>query len=216
MMSYRSLIVIPLMILLGCKDYALKEPFRSPNGLYGFKDGEGKIRIEAKYDRADSFSEGLAKVELNGKWGFVNLRGKEVVPPKYDDVENFDQGFARVRFTGKFGYVDLTGREVVLPKYDDARQFRSPGSSLPAFREGLVPVGLNGKWGFVNTKGNVVISLKYDYAYNFDEGLAIVEFGEPWNILGVGVKSTNGFIDTQGREYWNMTEDQARQKMKNR
>ena len=36
MMSYRSLLVIPLMILLGCKDYALKEPFKAPNGLYGY------------------------------------------------------------------------------------------------------------------------------------------------------------------------------------
>lgn len=215
MMSYRSLLVIPLMILLGCKDYALKEPFRAENGLYGYKDGEGRIRIEAKYDEAYGFSEGFAQVKLNDKWGVVNKEGEEVIPLKYDGVENFDQGFARVRLTGKFGYVDLTGREVVLPKYDDARLFRSPGSSLPAFREGLVPIGLNGKWGFVNTKGNVVIPLKYDYAYNFDEGLAMVEFGEPWNLLAIG-KTRIGFIDTQGREYWDMDQDEARRQMKNR
>ena len=77
MMSYRSLFVIPLMILLGCKDYALKEPFKAPNGLYGYKDGEGKIRIEAKYDDAYSISEGLAIVKLSGKIGYVDKEGNE-------------------------------------------------------------------------------------------------------------------------------------------
>lgn len=86
MMSYRSLLVIPLMILLGCKDYALKEPFRAENGLYGYKDGEGRIRIEAKYDYAYGFSEGLTQVVLNGKWGFVDLQGKEYWTPDWDEA----------------------------------------------------------------------------------------------------------------------------------
>ena len=77
MMSYRSLIVIPLMILLGCKDYALKEPFKAPNGLYGYKDGEGKIRIEAKYDFAFPFYSDLAYVKANGKLGYIDKKGNE-------------------------------------------------------------------------------------------------------------------------------------------
>ncbi len=86
MMSYRSLLVIPLMILLGCKDYALKEPFKAPNGLYGYKDGEGKIRIEAQYYYAWDFSEGLAKVKLNDKWGYVDKKGNEYLDMTIDEA----------------------------------------------------------------------------------------------------------------------------------
>ena len=44
MKFYRLLLIIPLMILLGCNDYSLQDPFIGPNGLYGYKDGDGKIR----------------------------------------------------------------------------------------------------------------------------------------------------------------------------
>ena len=111
MMSYRSLLVIPLMILLGCKDYALKEPFRAENGLYGYKDGEGKVIIKAKYDEAETFSNGLARVRRGDEVRYINLREKEILPGKYDSVDSFDDGLARVKLNGKYGWVNKIGNE---------------------------------------------------------------------------------------------------------
>ena len=43
----------------------------------------------SKYDVADGFSEGLARVILNGKWGFIDKSGREVIPCKYDNAWKF-------------------------------------------------------------------------------------------------------------------------------
>ena len=48
------------------------------NGKLGFIDKSGKLVIDAKYDEAENFSEGLAGVELNGKWGYINIKGDEL------------------------------------------------------------------------------------------------------------------------------------------
>ena len=47
---------------------------------------------------------------------------------------------------------------------------------------------------------------KYDYVGDFlENGLAKVKLNGKW-----------GYIDEAGNEYWNMTEDEAREQMKNR
>ena len=86
-------------------------------GKYGFIDTTGKEVVPPKYDRADSFSEGLALVKLNYQYGFIDTTGKEVVPPKYDYAENFSDGLALVTLNdnGKWGFIDTTGKEVVPP-----------------------------------------------------------------------------------------------------
>ena len=47
------------------------EPFKDANGKYGFKNKSGEIVVQAKYQDAFAFSEGLAAVQLNEKWGFI-------------------------------------------------------------------------------------------------------------------------------------------------
>jgi hypothetical protein len=58
-----------------------------------------------------SFSEGLARVELNGKWGYIDKEGKEVIPIKYDWARSFSEGLACVKLNGKWGYIDKEGKE---------------------------------------------------------------------------------------------------------
>ena len=40
--------------------------------------------IESQFDWAGSFSEGLARVEIDYKWGFIDITGKFVIEPKFD------------------------------------------------------------------------------------------------------------------------------------
>jgi hypothetical protein len=128
MKFYRLLLIIPLMILLGCNDYSLQDPFIAPNGLYGFKDADGKIRIKPKYQEARSFNEDFASVKLNSKWGFIDKTGNVVIPPKYSDVGYFSEGLAQVRLGGKIGdwaaecFVDKYGNEYWDMTEDQARQ----------------------------------------------------------------------------------------------
>jgi hypothetical protein len=121
MKFYRLLLIIPLMILLGCNDYSLQDPFKGPNGLYGYKDGDGKIRVKPKYQYAETLSGGVARVQLDGKWGFLDRKGV-VVELKYDYLELFEEGLAKVELDFKWGYVDKQGNEYWSMTREQARE----------------------------------------------------------------------------------------------
>ena len=146
------------------------------NDLYGFKK-DGAVVIPAKYDFADSFSEGLAPVGINGKLGYIDKSGKEVIPLMYDSIDCFSEELAAVELNGKWGYIDKSGKEVIQLKYDDAFNFS----------EGLAAVELNGKYGYIDKSGKVIIHLKYDFADFFSNGQASAILNGEW-----------GYIDKQG------------------
>ncbi|EAK9856530.1 WG repeat-containing protein [Campylobacter lari] len=73
--------------------------FCSTKTKYGFIDKQGNLVIEAKYDNAWGFSEGLARVELNGKYGFVDKQGNLVIETEYDVVLDLVEG-AEYNFKG--------------------------------------------------------------------------------------------------------------------
>src|SRR5438270_4485095 len=53
------------------------------NDRWGYIDKGGKMVINPQFDRAGSFSEGLAEVRL-GRWGYVDGSGKIVINPQFD------------------------------------------------------------------------------------------------------------------------------------
>ncbi len=69
-------------------------PVRHGNG-FGFIDASGKLLIEARFDSALDFSEGLAPVKIAGLWGFVDRNGELVIDAVYDRVHEFAEGLAR-------------------------------------------------------------------------------------------------------------------------
>ena len=155
-MQLMLLIFISLLIYIIC-DYQLFAPFRADygKGYYGYKDTDGKIRILPKYDYADSFSNGLARVGFWGKYGFINKRGKEVIPLDYDWVWNFEEGLAVVTLNGKWGFINKTGEEVIPLDYDNADSFRF---------NGLARVELNLKRGFIDKTGKEYWDMTEDEA----------------------------------------------------
>ena len=184
----------------------------------------GKMVIPFKYDEADFFSEGFARVKLNGKWGFVDKSGKVVVPIKYDYVHNFYDGLAEVKLDGESWYIYKLGNKYVPLKYGLSRFFsegfiqvmlngkqgymdKSGKLAVPIkydyvndFKEGLASVSLNDKHGFVDKSGTEVVPLKYSFARDFSEGLAGVELNAKW-----------GFIDKSGKEVVPLKYDDARE-----
>ena len=113
------------------------------NGLYGFKK-DGAVVIPAKYNFADSFSEGLARVVINGKWSYIDKSGKEVIQLKYNFADSFSEGLARVELNGKYGYIDKSGKVIIHLKYDFA----------DFFSNGQASAILNGEWGYIDKQGN--------------------------------------------------------------
>jgi hypothetical protein len=69
--------------------------------LWGFADRKSNILIKPKYQDVESFSNGLAGVQLNGKWGFVDHHGRMVIRPQFDAIRPFTEGYAVVHFEKK-------------------------------------------------------------------------------------------------------------------
>src|SRR5688572_3761124 len=55
--------------------------YESPEGRWGYINTAGELVIEARYDDAGPFSEGLASVNKRGKWGFIDQNGNEIIEP---------------------------------------------------------------------------------------------------------------------------------------
>lgn len=133
----------------------------------GFIDKQGKPVIEAKYDGAKRFAEGLAPVCINGKWGFIDTNGDLKIPMQFEDAKSFSNGLAAVQAKGKWGFIAATGKVVILPKFLSAKKF----SESLAF----VEVEQN-KWSCINKTGKVQFALDANVSSvdNFKGGLAVV------------------------------------------
>lgn len=64
------------------------------SGKYGYCDALGRIAIEAKYEYAGRFVNGLAAVVVDGKYGAIDREGRTVIPAEYDFLEISESGFA--------------------------------------------------------------------------------------------------------------------------
>lgn len=109
---------------------------------YGFSKN-GTLVIDAVYDDAGSFSEGLAPVKKNGKWGYINKTGHSVIPYKYEAAGSFSEGYAVVKMFDKYGFIDAEGKGLTPLKYDKADRFR----------DGLATVWLADKEGKIDKAG---------------------------------------------------------------
>jgi hypothetical protein len=169
------------------------------NGKYGYVDTRsGKIVVEAKYDEAHAFSEGLAFVCMFHEGGtrYIDKTGREVIPPDNLTGRDFHEGLAAAarNGSGKWGFIDQTGKFVIPPRYDETY----------SFSEGLAKVRKDGKYGFIDVTGKVVIPLKYRSSRGFSEGLAAVRLsveeakaaGLPWSETGW---TPWGYIDHSGK-----------------
>lgn len=119
-------------------------------GKYGYRGiVNGKVMlIEARYDFAYPFVEGLAVVELNRKMGYIDERiddtEKFVIEPRFDSAFNFSQGLARVRIGKKYGYINKMGTIVIGMDYDDAADFRN----------GIAKVRISNQVFFIDSSGH--------------------------------------------------------------
>ncbi len=150
------------------------EPFLIPfrqGDKFGYSDANKTIIIEPKYDEAEAFSEGLAKVGSKNKYniikyGFIKESGEVIIPLKYSMAYSFSEGFATVKIDEKYGFVDKYGKENFL-EYDD----------VSSFSEGLARVRLNDKYGFIDKNSEIAIGLNYEGANSFSDELAKVILG---------------------------------------
>ena len=138
-------------------------PFKS-NGLWGFMNESGAIKIAAQYDFVEYFSEGLAIAGLHGKFGYINKLGNIVVPFEFDEVNSFKNGIAIGAKNLYFGIIDRANRSVVPFKYD----FIEP------FYQEIALAARSSGYGYISSEGKELTSFDFSYASDFSNGYATV------------------------------------------
>ncbi len=135
-------------------------------GKYGYINAQGILIIDAVYDKAERFSDGLGLVKEGDKTGFVNALGEIVFYCEYDSVRSFSDGLAAIRVNGQWGFIDTTGSVVISPKYllvDD-------------FSEGVAAIcNARDDWIYINKQGeNVFPNKTFEAAKKKSEGYMVV------------------------------------------
>jgi len=131
----------------GGGEFQDSKAFVKRHGKYGFIDLKGKLIVEAKFDDATHFGEGLAGVKIGKKWGFVNERGEVVIKPQFDSVGVFAEGLVSIEVNGKWGFIDKTEKIVIPPQFDKWTYY---------FENGLCEVHVGDKTGYIDHAGNFV------------------------------------------------------------
>ena len=165
-----------LLSLPSCGRRDLLLPIASSRG-FGYADGYGRVAISPRYQWADGFSEGRARVVVDGRTGFIDSSGGYAIEPRFDWAGRFSEGLAVVEVEGRYGYADREGRLAIAPRFDLA----------DAFCGGLAVVVTEGRYGYIDASGGYAIAPRFDWAGRFSEGLALTLEG-----------SAYGYVDHSG------------------
>jgi hypothetical protein len=121
--------------------------------------------ISVKFENADNFTDGLAKVEKYGKCGYIDSTGNFVIEPKYEKAQPFINNLARVKLNGSWGFIDKSGQLLGNESFFNAEDF---ADDLARVRD------VKG-WGYIDRQGNRIIPTQFYAAGNFDHGIARVK-----------------------------------------
>ncbi len=156
------------------------------NGKWGFIDNRGKVIIPIIYDEVYSFEDRITKVKLNGKWGIIDTKGKEVLPCTYNEnvlpnlsaitnLCNIYDSYITKNSSGKWGL--SFGKDKIATPYIYADMINTLDE------EWLIAAKPNRKWGYINVANQVIIPFTYDEAYQFSDGLALVQQNGKWGYI---------------------------------
>lgn len=117
-MKLKTCCISILLALMGCVSTKQYVKYENPeglypvgiNGLWGFADSLGNVKIERTFEEAKIFEHGLAVTKYDGKYGYINETGKWVVKPKFDKAGDFYFGCAEVIMNGEKKYITRNGK----------------------------------------------------------------------------------------------------------
>ena len=187
--------MLPLCLLLFCmackQDHSSKSEeesayladYESPSEHWGFINQRGELVIEARYDDAGPFSQGLAAVNIDGKWGYIDLNGNMVIDPVYKSAWAFHEGYARVLpFDGPDQFIDRQGTAMPAENWAAADDFSN----------GMARVKVGNSYGYIDSLGKLVIQPIFTRGWNFSNEISVVEYHEK---LGVIDRKAHTFLN---------------------
>jgi len=144
------------------------------DGKTGFRDLEGNIVIEPKFDMAEMFSEGLSAVEIGKKWGYIDTTGNYVLQPKYEYAGSFHNGLASFRANDKYGFLNRQWQEVIKPQFEWVDEFSEDLCVVRSDKD---------KYGYIDIAGKLIVNFQFQFANKFENERAKVQINNLWGAI---------------------------------
>ncbi|MCW5978366.1 MAG: WG repeat-containing protein [Bryobacteraceae bacterium] len=157
---------------------------RWKEGFYwGYRDPRGEWAIKPRFDEAQDFERGRARVMLEGKWILIDAQGNPLDEPKGPiPIAEPSEGLTLAAEGPRLGYLDAGGKPAFpLRVYDEAHDFSC----------GRARIKLDGRFGYLDSAGNLAIPNQYYGAADFKDCLASVMTPDGW-----------AYIDPAGKTVW--------------
>ena len=135
------------------------------DGLYGFVDLNGKLRISNRYEDIGLFHDGIANIKILSKWGCINKYENIVVQPYFDEIGIFKNNLAIASKNKKYGIINNEGKTVIRFDYD----------SIYRIQNGNFICILNSSYGLINQEGEIMFYPKYGSILDLNNGFVIAE-----------------------------------------
>lgn len=143
-------------------------PDKNEKGKWGYVNDMGQVVINYKYDSADFFTDGRAKVGKDGKFGFINSDGKEIIKMKYNTIDKINDNIYKVSAGGsykdgallneKYGFIDYSGNVILEPKYE----------TITSFKNGVALISANSKYGYINENFQIIVPCQFSAIGSFN------------------------------------------------
>lgn len=171
---YLLVILLFLPLLVFCSKKIQLTAFEE-NGVYGYKDQNGKVLISPQYSLAFDFNEnGVGFSFGKGGWICIDSQNKVLLNAfTYDNgPDYFSEGLARFVENSKFGFFDASCNKVISANYDFAFPIQE-GFSLvcngcESVSDGEHSSIHGGKYGMIDKTGKIVIPIEYDLISEVD------------------------------------------------
>lgn len=172
----------------------------------GYVDTTGEFIIQAMYDAATPFKEGVAVVNRNDSAWFINKENVNVFNSVYNEAYPFYNGIAPVNKSGQWFLINRQGQEIAGPFDDLSEQseqvyiikvnnlygaldiygnyiIKPQFDKMGDFKNGKAYYVSNGQYGFVNKEGQA-FKTRYQWISDFDENnIAIVKLNNLYGLI---------------------------------
>ncbi|MDR6786619.1 TPR repeat protein [Pedobacter africanus] len=124
------------------------------NKLWGLKDKDGRILLQAQFDEFYGFGpQNLAVVSKDGKYGYADTTGRVAIPLVWDDAYDFEySGVAIATLQQKSGLINTKGGQIIPCVYDELEAIGN-GDHFNAKKDSL--------WGVIDFSGQLVIGFEH-------------------------------------------------------
>jgi hypothetical protein len=120
--------------------------FKTADDKWGYLGRNFRPRIDAQFDDARDFTNGVAAVRVGEKWGFIDKTGKLAIQPVYDAADDMDDPLAMVTQDKLVGYVNRNASQGVTPQFTEGRPYR----------DSYARVYVEPSFGYIDRAGNPI------------------------------------------------------------